>query len=347
MIELTMLPGKDGDCILLSYGAAGGDMRRVLIDAGRAATYPLIKPVLAGLDPPGVDLLVVTHVDQDHVLGVLAMFNDPERVPIGEVWFNGFDHLMDAELETFGAKDGELLTTALVDQKVPWNRAFGGRAVEVGRTPEPSDDEGLFQVVAPDRRLLDRLVSTWVTECKRHGLIPGVDPRPPAPEGFEQFGPIDVDALAATPFTPDTSKTNASSIAFLFEFEGVRILFTGDGDDRRIIKSLRPMAEAEGGRLRLDALKVPHHGSAANISRELLELIDCPRYLISTSGERHGHPDPIAIARILVHGGERKELIFNYRERAEIWDVPEFREKYGYTVLTAAEDEDGVVGLTL
>ena len=144
----------------------------------------------------------------------------------------------------------------------------------------------------------------------------------------------------------DTSKTNASSIA-LFEFDGRRILFTGDGDDPRIVESLRPIAEAEGGRLRLDALKVPHHGSAANISRELLELIDCPRYLISTNGERHGHPDPVAMARILVHGGESKELVFNYRGRAQLWDLPEFREKYGYTVLTAPAEDDGVVTLTL
>jgi uncharacterized protein (DUF849 family) len=52
------------------------------------------------------------------------------------------------------------------------------------------------------------------------------------------------------------------------------------------------------------------------------------------------------MARILVHGGESKELLFNYRERAQIWDVPEFREKYGYTVLTAPADEDGMVTLS-
>lgn len=344
MIELTMLPGKDGDCLLLSYGS---DMtRRVLIDAGRTATYPLIKPVLTALDSPAIDLLVVTHVDQDHVLGVLAMFDDPDRVPVGEVWFNGFDHLMDAQLETFGPQDGEKLTTALMDQEVPWNRAFGGHAIEVGREPEPVGDGGVFRIVAPDRRLLDRLVPTWVAECRDNGLIPGVDPRPPAPEGFEVFGPIDVEALAATPFKADTSKTNGTSIAFLFEFDAVRILFTGDGDDRRIVDSLKPLAEAEGGRLRLDALKVAHHGSAANISRELLDLIDCPKYLISTNGERHGHPDPIAIARILVHGGDSKELVFNYRDRAMIWDVPEFREKFGYTIRTAPEAQDGVVTVT-
>ena len=132
MIELTLLPGKDGDCLLLSYGD-GAARRRVLVDGGRAATYQELAPVLAALDPPGLDLLVVTHVDQDHVLGVLALFADPARVPVREVWFNGFDHLKGVALETFGARDGELLTTALMDQKVPWNRTFEGAPVEVDR----------------------------------------------------------------------------------------------------------------------------------------------------------------------------------------------------------------------
>jgi hypothetical protein len=51
--------------------------------------------------------------------------------------------------------------------------------------------------------------------------------------------------------------------------------------------SLRPLAEHEGGRVHIDTLKVPHHDSDHNIPRELLQLIDCRRYLISTSGARH------------------------------------------------------------
>jgi beta-lactamase superfamily II metal-dependent hydrolase len=342
MIELSMLPGKDGDCLLLSYGDGP---RRVLIDGGRSATYPLIKPVLAALEPPGIDLLVVTHVDQDHVLGILELFNDDARVPVGEVWFNGFDQLMDT-LETFGPRDGELLTAALQEQQVPWNRAFHGRAIEVGRPQQPRKDNASFHIVAPERAALARLVPLWEKECRDHGLIPGVDPKPAGIEGFEQFGPVDVNALAETPFKADSSKTNATSIAFLFEFDGVRILFTGDGDDSRIVESLRPLAEAEGGRLRLDALKVAHHGSAGNISPDLLKMIDCPRYLFSTNGDRHGHPDPVAVARILVHGGDEKELVFNYRTRANLWDIPDLRNRFHYTVTTAPPDNDGIVTLT-
>ncbi|WP_406065401.1 hypothetical protein OG462_39140 [Streptomyces sp. NBC_01077] len=57
--------------------------------------------------------------------------------------------------------------------------------------------------------------------------------------------------------------------------------------------SLRPRAASEDGRLRIDALKVAHHGSAENFSNVPL---DRGRYLISTNGKVHGHPDDIAMA---------------------------------------------------
>ena len=139
--------------------------------------------------------------------------------------------------------------------------------------------------------------------------------------GFESFGTVNIDALSAGPFTPDGSKTNVTSIGFLFEFDGKRIVFTGDADDGRLVASLQPLAAAEGGRLRIDALKVAHHGSDHNLSTDLLDLLDCKRYLISTSGARHSHPNETAIARILKHGGPGKELVFNYRDRATRWDV--------------------------
>jgi hypothetical protein len=342
MIRLTMMPAEDGDCLLLEYGT-GETMRRVLVDGGRAGTYPQIKPRLAGLGGL-VDVLVVTHVDQDHILGVLAMLADPDRpVTFGDVWFNGYDQLLDAE--GFGAQDGEQLTSAIVAQNLPWNAAFAGRSIEVGRPFTWFDDGSALTVLSPDRRQLEKLAPLWVKECARHGLIPGQDPVPAVP-GFESFGTVDVDALATVPFKPDTSKTNVTSIGFLFEYEGTRIIFTGDADDERLVCSLRPLAEAEGGRLRVDALKVAHHGSDHNLSTELLDLLDCDRYLISTSGARHAHPNDIAMGRILKHGGQDKQLVFNYRERAARWDVDALKAKYGYTVLAPPPTEDGFVTIT-
>ncbi|MGW0748446.1 ComEC/Rec2 family competence protein [Streptomyces sp. NPDC002587] len=347
MIRLRMLPAEDGDCLLLEYGN-DEFVRRILFDGGRHGTYGRIKPLLAGLDGGRIDVLVVTHVDQDHILGVLAMLSDLERpVEFGDVWFNGFDHLHDREV--FGAVDGEELTTALMTQHLPWNEAFGGRSIEVGHPLSWFDDGSTMEVLAPDRRLLESLITTWKTKCEEAGLIPGVDPMEREPvAGVEHFGPVDVDELAATPFNRDGSPTNPTSIGLLFEFEGTRIVFTGDADDPRLVASLRPRAEAEGGRLRIDALKVAHHGSARNLSNELLGLLDCGRYLISTNGKIHGHPDDVAIARILKHGGQTKDLFFNYRERAANWDLTGLKEEFGYRVLAPGPaDEDGFLTVDL
>lgn len=339
MIRLTMMPGEDGDCLLLEYGD-GAVTRRMLVDGGRAGSYPLIRPRLAALGGP-IDVLVVTHVDQDHILGVLALLDDRERpVELGDVWFNGYDQLLDAE--GFGAQDGERLTSAILAQNLPWNAAFGGRSIEVGRPLTWFDDGSALTVLSPDRTQLAKLAPVWAAECARQGLIPGRDPVAAVP-GFESFGSVNVDTLAAARFTPDSSKTNVTSIGFLFEFEGKRIVFTGDADDRRLAASLRPLAEAEGGRLRVDALKVAHHGSDNNLSTDLLDILDCKRYLISTSGSRHGHPNDVAMARILKHGGADKQIVFNYRDRATRWDTGPLTAKYGYTVVAPEPAEDGFV----
>ena len=64
-----------------------------------------------------IDVLVITHVDQDHILGVLAMLKDVERPEeFSDVWFNGFDQLNDNEFESFGPVDGEFLSTAIIEQ---------------------------------------------------------------------------------------------------------------------------------------------------------------------------------------------------------------------------------------
>lgn len=70
----------------------------------------------------------------------------------------------------------------------------------------------------------------------------------------------------------------------------------------------------------LDLLKVPHHGSQNNVTRELLETIDCNNFLISTDGSRFNHPDEVAIARIILSRTDTVHLHFNYQqEQTDLW----------------------------
>jgi hypothetical protein len=89
---------------------------------------------------------------------------------------------------------------------------------------------------------------------------------------------------------------------------------------------------------------VPHHGSQNNLSNDLLDLVACPRYLLSTNGDHFYHPDRQAVARIIKHGGERPSLYFNYRTHYnEVWGEAGLQEQYAYTAHFPADAAGGSV----
>jgi hypothetical protein len=179
---------------------------------------------------------------------------------------------------------------------------------------------------------LKKLAPAWTRELKRYGLEPG------ARVDYGRFlkgtpsSSTDVDQLADTPFSPDAGLPNGTSIVLLAEFAGASALLAADAHAPVIVNSIRALLRTRGAqRLKLDAFKVSHHASQYNVSSELIQLLDCRRYLVSTNGEHFSHPDRQAIARIIKYGGPNPELYFNYRSRYnEVWGQPELQEKYGY-----------------
>ena len=98
-------------------------------------------------------------------------------------------------------------------------------------------------------------------------------------------------------------------------------------------------------RLKLDLFKLSHHGSKGNLSPELLTLIDCTRFAISTDGTRHNFPDPEAIARILVNDPDREKMLyFNYRqENAALWSAdPSLLARWNCQIVTPCEGKKGL-----
>lgn len=336
MFHIEMLPAREGDALWVRYGNEDAP-HQILIDAGRAATYAEIKSRLADL-PPGqreFELFVVTHIDRDHIEGALKLLEDQELdLSFKEVWFNGYDHLLDEKLETFGAQQGERLSTALLKRKEQWNTTFDGGAIKVnddGSLPVVTLAGGMtLTVLSPDTDKLRKLEPKWVAECEAAGIQPGIEARMTEIEGLEILGGVDVESLVEHALKPDNTLPNGSSIALLAEYDGVRVLLGADAHLDRLTESLQVLAP-DGERLQLDAFKLPHHGSSGNVSEALLELIDCPRYLISTNGSYFKHPTREAIARLLKFGGANKTLYFNYDNGfTDIWKDTDLQQDYGY-----------------
>ena len=72
IFRIELLPARHGDCLLLEYGDAARP-HRVLIDGGPIGAYGALSQRLAALpdDERELELLVITHVDGDHIEGCL------------------------------------------------------------------------------------------------------------------------------------------------------------------------------------------------------------------------------------------------------------------------------------
>jgi hypothetical protein len=289
----------------------------------------------------------MTHVDADHIGGALPLFKAVRRgLTFGDVWFNGWRHLSGA----LGPRQGEMFTTAIEDFRLAWNAWQDGGPIAAtdGDVSEHELPGGLrLTLLSPTTTQLRRLAPVWARELRRAGLEPGgrVD--------YSRFlrgtpsQSSDVDALAESPFRPDAAPANGSSIAVLAEFGGAALLLGADAHSTVLEQSVRTLLASRGQeRLRLDAFKLPHHGSQGNLSCGLLQLLDCRNYLVSTNGDHFGHPDREAIARVIRYGrvgDEKTALHFNYRTGFnQFWANEELQERYGYTARFPAEGEQGL-----
>jgi hypothetical protein len=68
-----------------------------------------------------------------------------------------------------------------------------------------------------------------------------------------------------------------------------------------------------GKKVPVTLLKIPHHGSKNNVSRELIEFIPCQYAVFSSNGAYFGHPDKEAVARIVKYAPAGVALVFNCR----------------------------------
>lgn len=346
--NIEMLPAREGDCLWIEYGESSNP-HRILIDGGTKGTYTDIKQRLktAG-EPRHFDLLMITHVDNDHITGAMHLLKSRSLgVTFADIWFNAYRHLPNPVYETYGPVRGEKVSKILDAKRLPWNKKFSSNPKQcVGlneETPLPTKtlNGGMkLTLLSPNLHRLEILRKVWKTVCQEHGIAPSAPKPPPTPLplGYEALGGrLDVEELAADIlYESDKSEANGSSIAVLAEYDKKKVLLAGDAHAEDLYESIkRLVGQKKNKKLKLDAFKVSHHGSKANINRELLEKIHCNRYLFSTNGggKRRQHPNREAVSRIIKFGSENAELIFNYKtEYNEIWDEQRLKKDYGYSV---------------
>lgn len=378
MFRISMLPAAQGDCLWIEYGAARSP-RRILVDGGVHATADALREKIEALPPTKrvFELAVITHVDLDHIAGMLDLLADPPTgLVIKDFWFNGFEHLpaSDDDDTVLGARMGEELMQRLRTQTTmlkKWNGKFRGKAVSVGSMELPATAAELptfrlaggmqITVLAPLGKRLFRLRKQWVSEIEKLHLIPGRAGEElighPEEEEVDDtvLGEVrlesarDIDRLAQATFHEDGSLANGSSIVLLAEHDGRRCLLGGDAYAADVLAAVQLLAGDTDDPLVVDAWKLAHHGGEKNTSAELIAAIETSCYIISTSGVRYGHPKPETLARVLTHrpGEDTPRFVFNYRSKTTaLWDDPsKFAPDYTYESVYPEQDGTQVLAL--
>jgi len=308
MLMLEALRAKHGDALLLHHGTKAKP-RLIVIDGGPPGVYPdALKPrllelrkqqKLADTIPLAIDLLMVSHIDEDHIAGVLELMqklrdqDGPKSWKIARVWHNAFDDLLDntdasiaspggglspASLDDVLAPEGSLLLASVGQGRtlrkvidglhLDGNDPFGG-LVQRGHDPIEIGAVTLT-VVAPDKDRLTALQKDWDKKIK-----PILNKEAHRAEVAEFV---------------DGSVYNLSSIVVLVESDGKRILLTGDGRGDHTLDGLEKAQLLKAGKLHVDVLKCPHHGSVRNVAKKYFETITADHYVISADG-RFDNPD--------------------------------------------------------
>lgn len=373
MFTVEMLPAYQGDALWVEYGNADKP-NRFLIDGGLVGTVNhIIEKIHAVAEKEGrcrLELLVLSHVDADHIEGLIKLLGTADLpLDIGDLWFNGWRHLPKPEDDSdgfLGAKQGEFLAALIRERELPWNEAFEGDTIYVpddGELPRHTLPGGMELILmSPTFGELLRMSKRWEKELDEAGLLEAsheeilaelMASRQLAPDvEFLSDEPIDIEELTSLRQRKDHSPANGSSIGFLGRYDGKSCLFSGDAYWQVLSETAQRLAEEERGqRVQVDAFKIPHHGSRNNMSDELLARLDCQRFLVSTNGNRFRHPDREAIARLVggtwrpdPAGSKPVQVEFNYRTKFnEEWNARELRDTWNYGATYPGDGEEGLL----
>jgi beta-lactamase superfamily II metal-dependent hydrolase len=319
-VVVRVLEANHGDCILVSYQGEL-DTVNILIDGGTSTTFKhgprqrydgALCKVLDELKKKkqNIDLAVLTHIDDDHIHGLIKAFEAPDYLSkmVKSIWFNSSriitQHFNAPEIP----ENNILLTNDSPQTSVRQGKELETLLEEIGCERAPIIKAGqvhkvgpfTMTVLSPKKAQHERLLHKWSSESER-----GVTS---AHNDDYQLSLKEI--WEADEFESDSSVYNGSSIAFLLETDNTKMLFLGDAHDQVLVKNIKKLGFSETNKLELDLVKISHHGSQYNTSSEFLSMLQSSRYVISTNGSRHGLPNKRTIARIIKETDG--QICFNY-----------------------------------
>lgn len=299
---IEILQAGTGDSIWVSH-----NKKNIVIDGGKSTTAIRTRYDQMPQDEI-IDLLVVTHIDSDHIAGIIALIKHMKKKGethrLKHIWFN-FPKKED--IDEYSVPEGNELTSLLLEiDGLCWNN---NTSELLGSTTEVGDIK--LHVLAPDHDVADEY-------------------KPKAPDELGVCSDdwhIDLRTLIDNVDDDDIDEggANSQSIIILVECEGKKLLLPGDSTPKELCDALQHYNKTNGTPLELDLMKLPHHGSTRNVTKNIIDEITCSNFIISTKkNKKYYFPNKETIAKLIRYRESADKAInvyFNYQESLDILGI--------------------------
>jgi beta-lactamase superfamily II metal-dependent hydrolase len=328
-IKFEFFEAGHGDSILVIT-----DEINILIDGGDKGTSEEIEDFLDEKDIDKIDLAILTHIDKDHIKGLLELLDedvqkiskDKNHTPlIQEIWFNSFKNTPNKEDEIFTAPI--LTNNTSINHHLTFTKLMNFLNGTIKYKDYISIDyKKKFQIgdieiilLSPNQKKLDKLYTQHKNKIDSLKNL--------STNSYSRDSDNSIDNLYAIPFSnsTDSSVANGSSIAFILVHKERKYLFLADAHIGLIIEELEKYKKDfnNNQKIKFEFIKLSHHGSRNNIHKKFLELVDTDNYVILTDSKgRNRHPDKETLSKIIVHHYNNNPLskinfIFNHSAGAK------------------------------
>ncbi len=247
-----------------------------MVDGGMPNT---IAEILRKIESHDLRAVFVTHVDYDHIGGVVNLIKQSE-VDLSKCTFfmNNPDLASHYKESDVRYEHGDTLKKMLQER--------GHEFLPITNDTDPIEIDGLrVSPLHPTKSICQELCDSWDLSRVWNEVKGDYD--------YHKSQKNNGDII------------NKASVCLIIEHDQKRILMLGDSHASDVTESLKKFEE-----YKFDLVKLSHHGSKHNTDLDLLTLIDCNNYIISTNSNKYDHPDPETI-KLLSDRAREKGCNFN------------------------------------
>lgn len=232
---------SSGDFILLNLKD-----KSFLVDCGSVADHAKFLPHLALRKDIEV---VVTHIDQDHVHGLLFIVGSQKKykITVSKIWMNHPPNMAkhdksEENIKKYTSRSGKQAADMVHMAPGKSHECFSGMQLYL--------DENITVIsINPSQAIKTELVQKWDSKKKRNGLT------------FDNI---------------------ASICLFIDIKDSGGILLTADAHEDDILKGIQGILTQHPEKI-FDAVQVPHHGSSNNSTEKFFQTVRSKNYFITQS----------------------------------------------------------------